>query len=128
MSKEVIAPTNVHKARGYSHAFKVSNTIYMAAQAPVDQEMKLVGKGDIVKQTEQVYENIKRVLEAAGATTADIVKVTYYLKDLDDMEKTGPVFAKYFQKPYPPATALQVIRFPEPDFLIEVDAIAVINK
>ena len=78
MSREVIAPDNVFKARGYSHAFKVGNTIYVAGQAPFDQDMRLVGKGDIVAQAELSFENLKRVLQAGGATMADIVMLTYY--------------------------------------------------
>ena len=127
MSREVIAPDNVFKARGYSHAFKVGNTIYVAGQAPFDQESKLVSKGDIVGQTEQTYENLKCVLEAAGATLADIVKLTWYLRNLDDLPKTADVFRKYFQRPYAPGTALEVSRLADPDQLIEVDAIAVVE-
>lgn len=127
MARELIAPSNVFKPRGYSHAFKVGNTIYVAGQAPFDQEMKLVGKGDIVAQTAQTYENLKRVLEAAGAAMANIVKVTYYLTNYDDLYKTGDLFVKYFQRPYPPSTAVEVSRLADPDQLIEVDVIAVVE-
>ena len=127
MLKEVIAPEDVFKARGYSHAFKVGNTIYVAGQVPFDQENKLVGKGDIVIQTERVFENLKRVLESAGATMADIVKLTWYVKNFDDLLKTSDVFRKYFQRPYPPTTALEVGRLADPDQLIEVEAIAVVE-
>jgi reactive intermediate/imine deaminase len=127
MSREVIAPDNVFKARGYSHAFKVGNTIYVAGQAPFDQDMRLVGKGDIVAQAELSFENLKRVLQAAGATMADIVMLTYYFKNIDDLGKTGGVLREHFQRPYPPATALEVSRLVDPDQLIEVDAIAVVE-
>jgi len=127
MSREVIAPDNVFKARGYSHAFKVGNTIYVAGQAPFDQDMRLVGKGDIVAQAELSFENLKRVLQAAGATMADIVMLTYYFKNIDDLAKTGDVLREHFQRPYPPATALEVSRLVDPDQLIEVDAIAVVE-
>ena len=127
MSREVIAPDNVFKARGYSHAFKVGNTIYVAGQAPFDQDMRLVGKGDIVAQAELSFENLKRVLQAGGATMADIVMLTYYFKNIDDLAKTGDVLREHFQRPYPPATALEVSRLVDPDQLIEVDAIAVVE-
>ena len=127
MSREVIAPDNVFKARGYSHAFKVGNTIYVAGQAPFDQDMRLVGKGDIVAQAELSFENLKRVLQAGGATMADIVMLTYYFKNIDDLGKTGDVLREHFQRPYPPATALGVSRLVDPDQLIEVDAIAVVE-
>ena len=83
--KEVIAPSNVYKARGYSHAFKVGNTIYVGAQGPSAEDVAVVGKDDFVRQTEQTYENLKRVLEAAGATMADIVKLNYYVKNPEDL-------------------------------------------
>ena len=67
MPKEVIIPKNVHPTRGYSHAYKCGNTIYVAGQIGWDEEGKLVGEGDVVTQTERAYENLKRVLEAAGA-------------------------------------------------------------
>jgi len=127
MSREVIAPDNVFKARGYSHAFKVGNTIYVAGQAPFDQDMRLVGKGDIVAQAELSFENLKRVLQAGGATMADIVMLTYYFKNIDDLAKTGDVLREHLQRPYPPATALEVSRLVDPDQLIEVDAIAVVE-
>lgn len=127
MPREVIVPDNVHKARGYSHAFKVGDTIYVAGQGPFDQEMRLVGEDDIVSQTEQTYENLKRVLEAAGATIANIVKLTWYLRSIDDLPKTGDVFRKYFQRPYPAGTAVEISRLASPDQLIEVDAIAVVE-
>lgn len=130
MPREVINPDNVFIPRVYSHAFKVGNTIYVAGQAPFaqfDEETKLVGNGDIVAQAEQTYENLKRVLEAAGATTADIVKITIYVKNWDDLLKTFDVFGKYFQPPYPPATGVEISRLADPDQLIEVDAIAVVE-
>lgn len=128
MAKERIAPDSVFKARGYSHAYKVGSTVYLAGQAPFDQEMNLVGKGDIVAQMEQTFQNMKRVLEAAGATMEDIVKLTTYIKNIDDMYKTGDVFRKWFQGRYPPATAVGVSGFMGgPDQLLEVDAIAVVE-
>ena len=127
MPKEVINPPNVHRPRGYSHAFKVGNTVYVAGQAPYDLEGNLVGKGDLAKQAEQAYENLKRVLEAAGATMADLVMVTWYLRNVDDFAKTGDATRKYFQRPYPPGTAVGVTRLMNPDALIEVDAVAVIG-
>ncbi len=128
MAREVINPSNVFKPRGYSHAFKVGNTIYVAGQAAFDQQMKLVGKGDIVAQTAQTYENLKRVLEAAGATMADIVKVNYYVRNYDDLNKTGELMVKYFPRPFPPSTAVEVTRLADPDQLIEVEVIAVVEK
>jgi reactive intermediate/imine deaminase len=127
MARQVISPANVFSPINYSHAFKVDKTIYVAGQAPYDQQTKLVGKGDIVAQAEQTYENLKRVLEAGGATMGDIVKVTLYLRNYDDLRKARDVIRKYLQPPYPPATAVEVSRLAGPDQLIEVEAIAVVG-
>jgi len=127
MVKEVIAPANVYKPRGFSHAFKAGNTIYVGAQGSTDEDYKLVGKGDFVRQTEQTYENLKRVLDAAGAKTSDIVKMTYYVINPEDLNKTSDVFLRYFHEPYPALTVIKVLGFFVPDVLIEVDAIAVVE-
>ncbi len=127
MAREVINTDKVFRLSNYSQAFKVGNTIYIAGQAPFDQEMKLVGKGDIIAQAEQTYENLKRVLEAAGATMADIVKVTVYVRNWDDRMKVWDVFHKYAQPPYPPSTSVIVADFGHPDMSLEIEAIAVVQ-
>jgi 2-iminobutanoate/2-iminopropanoate deaminase len=65
--KKVIVPENVHRPFGYAHAIQIDKTLYVSGQIPLDQEMNVVGKGDMAAQTEQAYENLKRVLETAGA-------------------------------------------------------------
>jgi len=127
MTKEIITPVNVCRARGYSHAIKIGNTIYVAGQTATDEEGNLVGKGDMTVQTERAYENIKRVLEAAGATMTDIVMLNIYCRDLDGYAKTGEVRRKYFGNHFPAATATEVNRLMNPDWLIEVEAVAVIG-
>ena len=127
MPKEVIIPKNVHRTRGYSHAFKCGNTIYVAGQIAFDEEGKLVGEGDVVAQTELAYENLKRVLEAAGASISDIVMMNIYTLDLDGFNKTGEIRRKYFGKHFPATTLLIVAGLDEPGTLIEVEAIAVVD-
>lgn len=128
MAQEVIAPANVIKARGYSHAIKVGNTIYVAGQVAVDEAGNTVGKGDIVAQSECAYENLKRVLEAAGASLTDIVKMNIFCTDLDSFAKTGDVRRKYFGRHFPATTAVQVNRLVHPDWMLEVEAVAVIGS
>ncbi len=127
MFKEAIVPENVLKARGFSHAIKVGNTIYVSGQTATDEEGNIIGKGDIVVQTERTYENIKRVLEAAGASMTDIVMLEIYSLDLDGFTNTGEARKKYFGKHFPAATAVQIDRLLLPDALIEIEAIAVID-
>lgn len=127
MAKEVIRPTNVHTPSGYSHAFKVGNTIYTAGQVALDQDGNLVGRGDFARQVEQTLENLKRILEAAGATMADVVQMTMFLTNYDDLEKAGEVLGKYFQSPLAPATGVQISRLARSELMIEINAIAVVD-
>ena len=128
MERKVITPDNLFKPRSYSQGIKVGNTIYVAGQAPFDQDAKLVGKGDIMAQTEQTWWNVKQVLETAGATMADIVKVTVYLKNYEEnVRKAWEVRLKYFEPPYPASTGVEISRLANPDQLIEVDVIAVVD-
>ena len=127
MPKEVITPKNVHRPRGYSHAYKCGNTIYVAGQIGWDEEGKLVGEGNVVAQTERAYENLKRVLEAAGASISDIVFMKIYTLDLEGFNKTADIRRKYFGKHFPATTLIVPVGLDEPGTLIEVEAIAVVD-
>ena len=74
MPKQFINPPNHHEPMGYSHAVKVGNTVYVAGQIAWDAQGNLVGPGDIEAQAVQVFENLKRVVEASGASLEDVVK------------------------------------------------------
>jgi reactive intermediate/imine deaminase len=127
MVKESIAPENVHRARGYSHAIKVNNTIYVSGQAGIDLEGNII-EGDCGAQAHQAFENMKRVLEAAGATMQDVVKLNYYFINIaEDLPKIADAYRKYFNRHYPPSTAVQVGSLAYPGMLLEVEAIAVIE-
>ena len=127
MPKEIIVPENVHPARGYSHAIRVGNTIYVSGQIALDEQGNLVGEGDVVAQLERTYENLKRVLEAAGATMSDVVRLNIYTRDLDGFNRTGEVRRRYFGKHYPGITVAAVLGLAVPGTLIEVEAIAVVD-
>ena len=127
MEKEFIIPEGVAKARGFSHAVKVGNTIYVSGQIGGDEDGNIIGKGDMVAQTERAYENIRRTLEAAGASMTDIVMLNYYCLDLEAFKKTGEARKKYFGKYFPASTAVQVEKLMAPDALIEVEAIAIVG-
>ena len=122
--KKVVTPENVHRPFGYSHAIQIDNTIYVAGQIPLDQEGKVVGKNDMAAQA---YENLKGVLEEAGAKMTDIVMLNIYCTDIDEFDKkTRPARKKYFGDYYPAVTAVEVGRLYRPEYLIEVEAVAAI--
>ena len=127
MAKEILDPDNVYTSQGYSHGIKVGNAIYLCGQAPFNEEREVVGKGDIATQVTQSFENMKRTLEAAGATMADVVKLGFWVTDYDEMPKIGEAYRKYFQPPFPAALGVEISRHPNPDIMIQVTAIAVVE-
>jgi reactive intermediate/imine deaminase len=127
MTKEIIAPPDVVPARGYSHAIKAGNTIYVAGQVAWDVEGNLVGKGDFETQARQALENLKRVLAAAGAQMTDIVQLNYYIRNLEDFAKIRNPYREYFGKYFPPQTLTVISSLADPELLIEIQAIAVID-
>lgn len=130
MPKQVINPPTVHSpiGRGYAHAVKVGDTVYIAGQVALDPQGNLVGKGDIRAQTEQVFRNLQGVLEACGGSLRDLVKITVYLVRAEDIPAFREVRSRYLAHE-PPASTLTVIsRLASPDFLVEVEGIAVVGR
>jgi len=117
----------MYKPQGNAHAIKAGNTIYLSGQAGFDKKFKLVGKDDPVAQFEQACKNMKRVLEAADAGIEHIVKVTFYVKKIDDLYKAYPVIAKYFPGTDYASLGIEVKGFADPDMLVEMDVIAVVD-
>ena len=102
--------------------------LFVSGQLAMDENRQLVGKGDIRAQTKQVLENIKKVLDAAGATFRDIVKVTVFITDMSNFRDIHDIRLEYFDKDNLPAsTMVAVSAFVHADALIEIDAVAVIN-
>lgn len=126
--REIINPKNVHWPIGYSHIAKIGDTVHISGQLPLDQEGKIVGKGDMTLQTEKTYENLKKCLESVGATINDIVMLRVFVTDLEEFQKTGEVRKKYFGKYRPATTGLEISRLYFDDAMIEVEATAVIGS
>ena len=104
MAKEVIIPADVIPPKGFSHAYKCGNTIYVAGQTATDEEGKVMGRGDMVAQTDRAYENIKRVLAAAGAGMTDIVKLNTFVTDMEAFFNTREPRKKHFGSHFPVRT------------------------
>jgi len=126
--KKVISPDNLHRPFGYAHAIQIDKTLYISGQVPLDMELKSVGQGDIAAQTEQVYANMKKVLVRAGGGMRNIVMLNIYCTDLEAYDKhTRPIRKKYFGDYYPATTAVEVRRLYRPEYLIEIEAVAVLD-
>ena len=114
----------------YSHAVRVETGdavwIHVSGQIAIDREGNLVGPGDMRAQTRQVFENLSAILEANGATFADVVKIGTYLTTLDDLAGMREVRGEYLTSEPPASTAVQVVALVVPDALIEIDLVAVV--
>jgi len=127
--KKVIAPKNLHRPFGYAPAIPIDKTLYISGQIPLDMDMNVVGKNDMAAQTQQVYGNLKRVLEDAGGSMKNIVMLNIYCTDVERFDKeTRGMRKKYFGDYYPAVTAVEVKRLYRPDFMIEVEAVAVLDN
>ncbi|MBI4299250.1 MAG: RidA family protein [Chloroflexi bacterium] len=129
MPNQVIKPAEVHvpAGRGYNHAVKAGNTVYVAGQVAIDKNGNLVGKGDFTAQAEQVYENLQAVLAAAGASFKDVVKMNTYLTRQEDLGKLREIRQRYATVEPPASTLLVISALANPDFLLEVEVIAVLS-
>ena len=127
MPREAIRPTTVHSVKAYSHAIKNGKIVHLAGQIALDPQGRLVGKGDIEAQAEQVFANIKAVVEAAGGTMQNIAKITTFTTNLAYRPKIADVRAKYFPADPPASTFLVISSLAEPDFLVEIEAVAVLE-
>ena len=127
-SIERMNPKGLSTPTGYSHvvAARGGRTIYVAGQVALDASGTLVGKGDLAAQTRQVFANLEIALKAAGAGFADVVKTNYYLRDASQVAVVREIRSKYFTKELPASTLIEVPRLAQPDFLIEIEVIAVV--
>lgn len=126
MGKKVIQTEKAPKAIGpYSQAIQAGNFLFLSGQIPLDPKTGELVKGDIRKQTQQVLENIKGVLESQGLGMEDIVKVTIFLKDIGNFNQVNEVYATYFPSSLPARSTVEVAKLPR-DADIEIEAIALI--
>ena len=129
--KKVLEPKRVGKPAGvYSLGVVATGKklIFLSGQVALDTQGKLVGKGDIETQTRQVLNNLKVLMEEAGGSMADIMKVTIYVTDMSQntLEKTRRVRQEFFAENYPASTMVEVKSLVSPDWLIEIEAFAVV--
>ena len=101
--------------------------VWVCGQVAFDEHGEIVGKGNIRIQTEQSIKNIASALKEVGGTLDDVVNLTVFVKEMDDLSEINKMRLKYFNKPYPTSTTVQISDFVLPDILIEIDAQAVIS-
>ena len=106
----------------YSPGVVVGSMVFVAGQGSLDPATGEVVGSTIEEQTELTLRNVQRVLEAAGCTMNDCVKVTAHLTDMNDFDRYNAVYRKFFVKPYPARTTVQSVLWS--GILVEIDAIA----
>jgi reactive intermediate/imine deaminase len=107
----------------YTDAVRYGDVLYVSGCGPLDADMNLVGGDDVAAQTRQVLVNLQRILDAAGASFADILKVTVYLTDVNDREKINPVRQEFFGDARPASTLIGVAALAIPGMKVEIEAI-----
>jgi len=123
MKKEIIFTDKAPKAIGtYSQAVKVNNTVYISGQIPLIAETMEVIDGSVEEQIHQVFKNMQAIIEAAGGTFENVVKLNIFLTDISNFPTVNQVMAQYFTEPYPARAAIGVKELPK-DVPVEMDAI-----
>jgi reactive intermediate/imine deaminase len=130
MKRRFLNPASVAPGRGYSHGVTVSggHTTWTAGQVAFDGDGNVVGAGDIVAQTRRVFQNLSAVLEEAGATWSDVVKLNYFVTDVSRLQAIREVRNEFLDPDRLPASTLvQVSALAMPELLIEIEAIVVVE-
>jgi 2-iminobutanoate/2-iminopropanoate deaminase len=137
--KEVIQPKGVFNPqevkdldpRGlpWSQCVRVGNLLFISGQVSRNRENNLIGEGDIVKQTEQTFENLKAILEELGGSLDDVVHTNWYCTNIEDFYKKGcsNIRWKYYKKDFPTSTLIGVTRLSRPFLMVELQAIALVS-
>ncbi|MEO0351709.1 MAG: RidA family protein [Cyanobacteria bacterium P01_A01_bin.15] len=130
MVRRIVQTENAPAPVGpYNQAVVASGEmVFASGQVALDPDGTLVGTGDVAAQTKQCLDNLSAVLTAAGATLANVVKTSVFLKDMNDFGTMNGVYATYFDEATAPARAcVEVARLPK-DVLVEIECIAVIEN
>lgn len=110
-----------------SQAIRVGNLVYLSGQASLDRDGNVIGAGDFDAQAEQTFANLKAVLETAGSGLDRVVKVTIFLKDMANFPKILDLRKRYFSKPYPADTIVEISALGLPELEIEIEAIGLVG-
>jgi enamine deaminase RidA (YjgF/YER057c/UK114 family) len=125
-----INPPELGTPPGYSQVVEVtaSRIIFIAGQTALDRDGSLIGKNDFAAQAEQVFRNLSFALQASGCTASNLVKLTVFLTDMDNLTSYRDARNQFFACVTPPAapavTLVEVSKLYGPDFMIEIEAIA----
>ena len=126
--QEIRVPGMAEPVSHYTDVVRAGSLVFVSGCVAVDGEGRLVGGRDVVAQARQVHENLERCLASAGATFADVCKVTVFLRNVADREKVNTVRKEYFGASRPASTLVEVSRLVHDDYLLEIEATAVLSS
>ncbi|MGE3541804.1 MAG: RidA family protein [Candidatus Tectimicrobiota bacterium] len=126
-NKTYLNPDTMSQPRGFSHLVKVDNTVYIAGQVSADRDGNVVGKGDPEAQVRQIWHNIEAAVKSVGGTLSDIVKTTTYVTNISYAAAVRKVREERFPSQAPTSTLLVVSGLASPDYMVEIEAIAVVG-
>ncbi len=124
--EEIRVPGQPEPISHYTDAVRAGDLLFVSGCVPVDGGGRLVGGDDVVAQARQVFANVGAILEAGGATFADVVKVTVYVIDINDRMSINPVRREVFGETRPASTLVEVSALAIPGAKLEVEAVALI--
>lgn len=129
MAKQIINPAGMAPPSGYSYAVRKSGTpVFISGQVALDADGRLIGEGDAAAQTEQVFRNLRTVVEGCGGTLDDVVKITVFVTDPSYRPAVAAARQRHFREgQYPASTYLVVSALAVPQLLVEIEAVAVIG-
>ena len=111
----------------YSQAIQAGNFIFLSGQIPIDPKTGELVEGNVGRQTRQVLDNIRQLLESQKLGMEDVIKVTIFLKDMDHFSQANEIYATYFPSSPPARSTVEVARLPR-NAQIEIEAIALVQK
>ena len=127
--RERLNPPNVHTPQAnYSHVARAGNTLYIAGQVPVDPDGNLVGRGDAEDQADRCYRNLIAIVEHFGGTADNIMKLTTFITNWEFRAQVGRARDRLFRPPWPASTLVVISALASADFLVEIEAIAVLDE
>lgn len=131
--KKIITPASLPRPSGFSHGILTTGgrMLFLAGQTAINADGQLVAAGDLVGQYEEVLRHLKAVVEEAGGTMQDIVKINIFVQDRDDylkhLKPLSVVHQSFFGKYYPATALLEVSRFYQDGILVEIEGVAMLG-
>lgn len=110
-----------------SQGFRVGDFVIISGQTANNEHGVLIGENNFDEQAKQVFHNLDMVLKAGGASLDSVIKVTIYLTDMSYFPKIVELREQYFSKPYPADTIVEINALASPEFMLEIEAVALVN-